>query len=255
MLKDKKIVHLVSGVSGGAGIAAIRLHEALLEKNIDSSMLFLHGTENASKKIYQYIKPKEYRLKNKVIRGLYKLLGLYKEINELKGLKGKFEVITTPKTFFRVENHPLVQNADIVHLHWISNFVNYPTFFQSLLSKKIVWTLHDMNPFLGCFHYKGDRSNNAHLGPIEDRLSKLKKKAIGNINPQNLKIICPSQWMLDNAQKSKVFDGELLVVPNIYDSNKIDSNQKKATNKKVLLYASQYLSNARKRWRSSFRGT
>lgn len=37
-----KILHISSGDSGGAGIAALRLHDALKSQNIDSNFLCLH---------------------------------------------------------------------------------------------------------------------------------------------------------------------------------------------------------------------
>ena len=47
-------------------------------------------------------------------------------------------------------------NADIVHLHWISFFADYPAFFNSVPENvPIVWTLHDQNAFTGGCHYSG----------------------------------------------------------------------------------------------------
>ncbi|MDR2993391.1 MAG: hypothetical protein LBV11_06090, partial [Bacillus cereus] len=76
---------------------------------------------------------------------------------KLDKLEGKYEIASIPFSSYRLENHPLIKEADIIHLHWIAdNFLNYPTFFKNI-KQPIVWTLHDINPFRGIFHFDGDK--------------------------------------------------------------------------------------------------
>ncbi|MFO0827555.1 MAG: glycosyltransferase [Phycisphaerales bacterium] len=55
----------------------------------------------------------------------------------------------------QVAAHPAVQSADIIHLHWVANFLG-PSSFTSLarLGKPIVWTLHDEWGYTGGCHYR-----------------------------------------------------------------------------------------------------
>ena len=55
-----------------------------------------------------------------------------------------------------VSTHPVVREADIIHLHWVSGFVS-PTSIKALqsLGKPLVWSLHDQRAFTGGCHYSG----------------------------------------------------------------------------------------------------
>ena len=73
-------------------------------------------------------------------------------------------------------DHPLVQEADIIHLHWIAGFVDYPTFFKKV-DKPIVWTIHDENPGLGGSHYTIWRDSlGEKMMKIERRFVQTKKQ-------------------------------------------------------------------------------
>jgi hypothetical protein len=71
----------------------------------------------------------------------------------LKGKPSNYEVFSFPQTVYNITKHPLVQEADIIHLHWVANFLDYRSFFKQI-QKPIVWTLHDLNPISEKgFHY------------------------------------------------------------------------------------------------------
>jgi len=124
----------------------------------------------------------------------------------LRGLEGSsYEVFSFAESNYRLSGHPLVQAADIIHLHWVAQFINYPTFFR-LVNKPIVWTLHDMNPFLGGFHYRGDHERNS---PAMDKLNKkiLGMKSDALRRAEFVSISCPSQWLLDESASNEIFRG------------------------------------------------
>jgi glycosyltransferase involved in cell wall biosynthesis len=54
-----------------------------------------------------------------------------------------------------ISRHPLVQAADVLHLHWVNQgFLSLDNVAQlARLGKPIVWTLHDMWAFTGGCHY------------------------------------------------------------------------------------------------------
>ena len=155
-----KVLHLTTSSKGGAGIAALRLHEALREQGLASAYVsknltidftgisindpfFLYRIPSISKKIVNKIK------------SLFFLSEAQKLQRKLTGLKDSldYEMLSTAFSNFKMENHPLVKEADILHLHWVSGLIDFDTFFKKC-KKPIIWTLHDMNPFQGFFHYE-----------------------------------------------------------------------------------------------------
>ena len=63
-----------------------------------------------------------------------------------------------------LSNHPLVKEADIIHLHWISQGLISVEGLKKLaeIGKPIVWSLHDMWAFTGGCHYSGDCDKYQH---------------------------------------------------------------------------------------------
>ena len=56
-----------------------------------------------------------------------------------------------------ITKHPWVQEADVLHLHWVNQgFLSVEGIRElSSLGKPVVWTLHDMWTFTGGCHYSG----------------------------------------------------------------------------------------------------
>ena len=149
-----KIVHISTSDKGGAGIAALRLHKGLLQQNVDSSFLSLFGSGTGETNSEFNINP-SVQLSN--LQKIKRKFGLpvtqvERNLRMLKGIKGDYEIFSFPFSDFQIEQHPLVQSADIINLHWVAGLINYPSFFK-FIKKPVVWTLHDMNPFMGGFHY------------------------------------------------------------------------------------------------------
>ena len=60
-----------------------------------------------------------------------------------------------------ISTHPLVQEADIIHLHWVNFGYLSTDSLQKLfaLGKPVVWTFHDMWAFTGGCHHSGSCEN------------------------------------------------------------------------------------------------
>ena len=106
-------------------------------------------------------------------------------------------------------------NADVVHLHWISYFADYPSFFQSIPETiPIVWTLHDQNAFTGGCHYSAGctqfesscgscpQVTNSNSRDVSAHTFLAKKKALSN---RNIYVVAPSKWMLKLAEASPIW--------------------------------------------------
>ncbi|NQX78903.1 glycosyltransferase [Gilvibacter sp.] len=116
----------------------------------------------------------------------------------------KAEIVTSPESDYDLLQHPLVQQADIIHLHWVNGILDYQSFFAAI-NKPVYWTLHDMNPFLGIFHYAGDEARNkgksAH--ELNESFKVLKKEAYSQA--RDLHLLFPSTWLKDAAKASGIF--------------------------------------------------
>ena len=120
-----------------------------------------------------------------------------------------------------------LESADIVHLHGINGALSLEELAKNWPNKKIIWTLHDMNPFTGTCHYslgcqkfaagceRCPAVKRAFQGMVTDSLS----SKIRNVSAlANLAIVAPSTWLAKQASASQVFHGhEIHVIANPAD--------------------------------------
>lgn len=198
-----KILHLNTYAGGGAANAAMRLHQGLRKIGILSKMLFLFADDDTQRDLYGYLPLSSTEYSQSVERENAERLLMEKQKHGQPG-RIECEILTFPTTSFRdLDKHPLVLEADIIHLHWIARFVDFPSFF-ALVNKPIVWTLHDMNPILGLFHYRNDSLRNVWLDRYEKEIQMLKAKSIGNY--RKIKLVTPSKWLAEEVHSSDVFN-------------------------------------------------
>jgi glycosyltransferase involved in cell wall biosynthesis len=237
-----KVLHITYSSKGGAGIAALRLHNALQENGIKSAYLSVNLTINFDNKevddpFFIYIKPSLFKkIINKIIAIIkptqrYKLID---KINKYKKEATGFELFSSPFSTFRVEEHPLIKEADIINLHWVSGLIDYSSFFKNC-KKPIVWTFHDMNPFSGVFHYKNDSLNNStKINNFNKLVKQLQKKNINKIKKGA--IVSPSKWLLDEADKSGFFPKfKKVTIVNSIDTNIFKIQDKEKLREKYLI--------------------
>lgn len=207
---DLRIVHICTYLKGGAGTAAFRIHEALLNEKVDSNFLCLDTIDN-DKKVFTFLPIDRQYSRNIISRAIRKLIYIYNEtFNQITIFKSQYQAIrhllvcensTIPYSDFNILNHHLVRSADIIHLHWVSGLLDYPSFF-SKINKPIVWTFHDMNPIQGIFHYKDDELRNYSIvHEIDKKALIIKIKSIQSCKLP-IKIVSPSQWLTSESQKS-----------------------------------------------------
>jgi glycosyltransferase involved in cell wall biosynthesis len=140
-----KVLHLNSSDIGGAGIAAIRLNQALINAGIDSSLLVSrkHGDHPFVKELPPVSKALARTRSSLAYRALA-YTGFLKE-----GLRSVNVLPTRLHTLLNATD------ADVVHLHWINNeMISLADLGK--IKKPVVWTLHDMWPFCGAEHYTDD---------------------------------------------------------------------------------------------------
>ena len=140
--------------NGGAAVAATRLHHALLKNGVESTMLVGAPRQQEALSTDPTVNSlAESFLGDKLAFGRFVAERLYFLPHEKdKSVRFQFSpaVIGADLT-----SHPVIQKADVLHLHWINfGFLSINGLDKLLkLGKPIVWTLHDMWAFTGGCHY------------------------------------------------------------------------------------------------------
>lgn len=243
-----KVAIISASDSGGGGIAALRLHKALLAYGVDSSMLCLYKSTDTPK-VYEYGKS----FFSKVIDHLpfipYRQ-NKYKKY--YKGLLANYTCFSFPEAIYDISDHPIIEQADIVNLHWVGNMLNYPHFFVNV-KKPIVWTLHDNNPFQGIAHYRCEKTLYTQFQHLEEYVCKLKSNAIRQHPDVSVVNLC--NWMKKESEKSEAFANRThVIIPNsidteifrVYDKNLVRERLGLPLDKPILLFVSQNVDN---RWK------
>ncbi|UKJ08252.1 glycosyltransferase [Solitalea lacus] len=221
-----KIVHISAANSSvGAGMACVKLHEALLNENVESKILFLTrqsaGCTNSS--FYENTSLK--KLKRKLLTFADRFL--------LKYYTRRKPEIFSPGLFgIDLSTNTDVQSADIIHLHWINHaFIDIKDLFK--LNKPIVWTMHDCWTFTGgchyffsCDHFKKDCGkcqvlNSGKQNDLSNYIFKRKKKYYPKLN---IKFLAISNWMKEQAKLGTLLKNESVdVIPSGIDCNVYNS--------------------------------
>ncbi|WP_316849687.1 glycosyltransferase [Pedobacter agri] len=251
-----KILHITFSDSGGAGTAALRLHKGLSGIGLQSKILVLEKRTQTTG-VFEY--PKKNRYFILFLRVLKKMqlpqTLEHRNDNLYKSFDGEFEYFSFARTsFINLAEHPLVKECDVVNLHWIPNFVDYPTFFEKL-EKPIVWTQHDMNAFQGGFHYREDNIRNPHLLAINHEQYLCKLASIKNLPSSKMIVVSPSKWLMNEARSSEILRGfRHFHIPNGLDSSvfnfkkqqRLKAKFKLDTNKITVLFISETVKSIRK---------
>ncbi len=191
-------------IQGGAAIAAKRLLDALCEFGHEAKMLVAvkSSSDNNIIEAPSLLGAKRQKI-NLAAEKVHFLL--YE-----KDCSVRFQ-FSTAMTGYGICSLPEVLQVDVVHIHWtLQGFLSLSEIdkLQSL-SKKIVWTLHDMWAFTGGCHYPGSCTNylrecgecpflkNSGKDDLSHRIF-LKKQKIY----RNIEFVTCSNWLREVAEKS-----------------------------------------------------
>jgi len=242
-----KILHInQSDISGGAGIAAYRLHQGLLNQGIDSKLL-VGIVKTDDQRVAGVTR---YRIENQFSRFTWRF-----GLNYLNLL-----------STFDIPNHKFYQDADILNFHNLhTGYFNYLAIPKLTKTKPAIFTLHDMWSFTGhcAYSYDCDRwkigcgkcpypqiypaigLDNTHLE------SKLKNWVYSK---SNLVIVTPSNWLTEQAKASMLNRFPIHHIPYGIDTNTYQPLDRELckivlgipNNKRVLLFGAESLKDQRK---------
>jgi len=200
-----KVVHLTTTCGlGGAGKAAMRLHEGLLALEIDSQVV-------TRKSAITHASISE------VDSPLFEVADHFENcVLNAERPQGATIISATPVEV-DILSHPWVQGADIVHLHWVASFLDAAC-LSSLhqAGKAVFWTFHDQRPYTGGCHFtagceKYSGSCEAcpqmpeHLHPLAMHNRRTLGSAFQKFSPQ---VICGSQQAMNQALGSGLFNSQ-----------------------------------------------
>jgi len=216
-----KILHINTSPFGGAFNGAYRLHQALLKYGISSKMLVSATPSNKTlKEVYVY--DNKIQSPNPFNRTLsrfgFPVTANQKQRFYLKGLKGEYEIISFPFSDYDITESKEYQEADIVHLHWVAGFIDYKRFFKKC-KKPVIFTLRDLNPIQGIFHYEEDKKRNKYFHDLEKKALEIKISSLENFKGQML-IVGISNWIAEKSKQSRIFkDFQHYVIHNCIDAS------------------------------------
>ena len=108
-----------------------------------------------------------------------------------------------------------IEWADIVHLHHINDYVDFPSFFRGVGSKPLVWTLNDESLFYGLAAFEGNRHPNH---PLEQHYAEVKRRAVAQA--RNLTFVPVSEYLMQKFNDHELFRGrDIRVINNTADTN------------------------------------
>ncbi|MDO1451435.1 glycosyltransferase family 4 protein [Rhodocytophaga aerolata] len=210
--------------SGGAAVACHRLMYALQKNGVEASMLVQElnfPDKNVVEAQPGYIGRKKALLRFAADRFYFLLHEKNKEV--------RF-AFSPANIGTDISRHPMIQQADVIHLHWINfGFLSLQSLKKLIgLNKPIVWTLHDMWAFTGGCHYSGTCTHyqtHCHTCPFlksphpRDLSYSVFEQKLALLHKANITFVTCSQWLGSLAGKSTLLQHfPIHAIPNPIDT-------------------------------------
>lgn len=192
---------------GGIGLVCIDLMRSLKALGHQCHMLVLNKyTQNDDIERYGYLR---WRLA-KMPSGLLCRYGfVVTRRNKARRLGGGI-----PTSVVNLMHSRWVEWADVIHLHHIADYIDYPSFFGGVGRKPVVMTLHDENFFYGLAYYE---SNLQPQHPLERYYAELKRLAFSQAH--NMGIVLLSEYFRKKFHGHQLLQGnEVRVINNAVDT-------------------------------------
>jgi len=255
-------------ILGGAARAAYRLHRGLRSIGADSTY-FVRERKTRDDSVRKFIpdpSPAAVAHRAKCKSDLEAAYDRYIETRSDQIEQFSQERVDGDENFFIQR-----PRADIINLHWVSGFVDYPLFFTPQRTDvPVVWTLHDMNPFTGgchfdqgCGKFQGQCGACPLLGSTdeEDLTAKIfsaKAEIFAKWPADKLHIVAPSRWLRDVARSSVLFRRfDATCIPNSIETDVFKPMDKRSAraalnlpqDARIVLFMSHQVGLARKGFR------
>ncbi len=242
----KVVLVNTSEKKGGAAVACKRLVKALRKSGVSVKMIVRDKqTDNPD---VVSVNTSFWKTKINFFRFVWERLVIW--LNNFFSRKNLFAV-SLANTGVDVSEHPLVQEADVIHIHWMNQgFLSLKSVEKLIrLNKPVVWTMHDMWPCTGichharnCSHYTQDCGDCFFLKlPGKKDLSyRIFQKKL-RVGYENICFVACSNWLKIKAEKSRLLKhSKLTVIPNPLDINLFSPVDKSEVRQKLGLSLNSY---------------
>lgn len=211
---------------GGAAVAAGRLVKALNRFGISVNML-VRDKQSVDSNVISVNTNRIIRLIN-LFRFYWERFVIY--LFNHQNRKNLFSVSIT-NLGNDISKHPLVRNADIIHLHWINQgFLSMQDINKLVkLGKPIIWTMHDMWPCTGICHHARECDKYQekcgscfflNSGRGQDLSTFVFKEKEQIYRKADITFVGCSNWLTNCARQSKLLYGKsIMSIPNTLDMN------------------------------------
>jgi len=209
---NPSVLHIATQQGGGAGIAASRIHRALMASDMPSRMVVKEGPLSTGGAA---ILPA--RRGSRSFRERFET----RTINLERRLASK--AVSRKLAYFSDDRVPGPDrlagraDADVLHLHWVAHFLDYGKFFPTVpAGHPLVWTLADMAPLTGGCHYAMDCNRfegscgacpllgSTSPSDLTFRIHRRKRAALDLLRPDTTRIVAPTPWMAKEARRSSL---------------------------------------------------
>lgn len=211
-----RVVHVSEhDIAGGAGKAALRLHEGLLQAGVDSKM-FIKSRRSQSQGVVSSDSKFDTTLRFPLTPYLDRL--------PIVGYRGRShtDVFSNNWIGSKILKQVLALEPDIINLHWV-NSATLSVFEIAKINIPVVWTMHDMWSVTGGCHYDfgcGKYKTTCGKCPILASQFKYDVSTVSQRLKQRLwknkrfSIVTPSQWLKRVVVESNMFSAaSLSVIP------------------------------------------
>ena len=225
-----KVIHVTHNDGmGGASMAAYRQHVGYLAKGIDSYFFVKESSGRVDNTIESASTNCSLTFKQKLLRRY--LSQRYKEF-ENTNHGANPHLLYGIRTIHR-SIHNELEEFDIINFHWVSDFIDFPSFFKGIKHRqRVVWTMHDTaaitgscHHFLDCDEYK-IKCNSCFQIQQKEKCNvsykswKEKKDLYDSIEEGKLTLVSPSIWLKERAEESSLTKGFKIVhIPNGIDTD------------------------------------
>lgn len=201
------IVHFSTYDTGGAGLAAYRLHRGLLQEGHVSRFFTLYKTRDDDT-VISVSKPRSYGFKKLLNRGLSRL-GVFDKDYSFYG-------ISHPGVNNHTEFYELLDvKVDAIILHWVAEFVS-PDFIRGIQKKldvPVYWYPLDMAPMTGGCHYawncNGYKQDCLRCPAVNKFWQSIVRESFKNkkrvLSSMNVEVLSATSWLKTQLKSSSLF--------------------------------------------------
>lgn len=224
-----KIVHIQKEIFS-TGRAPLRLHNAFLERGIDSRVLSMEFDINLPDRIT--LVGRNSKIKSRLDLSLQSYIR--------RNINWQFGLYSYPVLGTDVTKYEMVREADVIYLHWVQGgFINLDGYKKiAKLDKPVIVFMHDMWTITGGCHHSFD-CEKYHSGCYDCQMFtrkgfvdwaalefRKKLKLYGSF--ENFSFVSPSKWLYECTTKSLLTKGKpVFHIPNIIDIRTFKKIEKK----------------------------